>query len=622
MKTKALFLSIVGILIGCNLFANRISGTILDEDKLPILGVNIGIKNTTIGTVSDFDGQYSIEANKGDTLVYYFVGMISQEVEVKDQSIINITLKPDQIELDNVVVVGYGQRKNRIRRSKSKASHLQGKVAGVYAIQDCDMEMESSECISYPINEGFNTEGYSTIRENGYKNAVKSPLSTFSIDVDAASYSNVRRFLSDGKKPPIDAIRIEEMINYFNYDYPQPEGEQPFSINHEVAECPWNSENLLLHIGLQGKEVLNENLPASNLVFLLDVSGSMDSPNKLPLLKKAFKLLVNQLREDDRVAIVVYAGNSGLVLPSTSGNRKKDILEALNRLNAGGSTAGASGLKLAYKVARENFIDGGNNRIIMATDGDFNVGQSSNAELERIIEKEREHGTFISVLGFGMGNYKDDKMEIIADKGNGNYAYIDNFLEAKKVLVNEFGGTLFTIAKDVKIQIEFNPAIVSEYRLIGYENRLLANEDFADDKKDAGELGSGHSVTAIYEVKLNKDSRMKNQDLKYQNTSLNTKANSKNEIATVKFRYKNPRGKKSQLLEEVIPNRLMAKNELSNNFKFSAAVAGFGLLLRDSKFKGNCSSHMLIELAQEAKSEDKEGYRSEFIQLMKLADEL
>jgi Ca-activated chloride channel family protein len=622
MKTKALFLSIVGILIGCNLFANRISGTILDEDKLPILGVNIGIKNTTIGTVSDFDGQYSIEANKGDTLVYYFVGMISQEVEVKDQSIINITLKPDQIELDNVVVVGYGQRKNRIRRSKSKASHLQGKVAGVYAIQDCDMEMESSECISYPINEGFNTEGYSTIRENGYKNAVKSPLSTFSIDVDAASYSNVRRFLSDGKKPPIDAIRIEEMINYFNYDYPQPEGEQPFSINHEVAECPWNSENLLLHIGLQGKEVLNENLPASNLVFLLDVSGSMDSPNKLPLLKKAFKLLVNQLREDDRVAIVVYAGNSGLVLPSTSGNRKKDILEALNRLNAGGSTAGASGLKLAYKVARENFIDGGNNRIIMATDGDFNVGQSSNAKLERIIEKEREHGTFISVLGFGMGNYKDDKMEIIADKGNGNYAYIDNFLEAKIVLVNEFGGTLFTIAKDVKIQIEFNPAIVSEYRLIGYENRLLANEDFADDKKDAGELGSGHSVTAIYEVKLNKDSRMKNQDLKYQNTSLNTKANSKNEIATVKFRYKSPTGKKSQLLEEVIPNRLMAKNELSNNFKFSAAVAGFGLLLRDSKFKGNCSSNMLIELAQEAKGEDKEGYRSEFIQLMKLADEL
>ena len=332
---------------------------------------------------------------------------------------------------------------------------------------------------------------------------------------------------------------------------------------------------------------------------------------------------LNQLfRTKIDLIIVVYAGNSGLVLPSTSGTRKKDILEALNRLNAGGSTAGASGLKLAYKVARENFIDGGNNRIIMATDGDFNVGQSSNTELERLIEKEREHGTFISVLGFGMGNYKDDKMEIIADKGNGNYAYIDNILEAKKVLVNEFGGTLFTIAKDVKIQIEFNPAIVAEYRLVGYENRLLANEDFANDKKDAGELGSGHSVTAIYEVKLNENNKKQNQELKYQNTSLNTKAYNKDEIATVKFRYKKPTGKKSTLIEQVIPNSLMAKNELSNNYKFSAAVAGFGLILRESKFKGNCSYDMLINLAQQSKGEDKEGYRSEFIRLMKLANHL
>lgn len=624
MKTKALFLSIIGILIGCNLFANIISGTVYDDSKMPLPGVSIINKGTIKGVVTDFDGKYSIDTEKGDILVYSFVGMITQEIKIKDQSIINVVLKSSQIGMDEVIVVGYGKRYKRAKKNKSVASHLQGQVAGVYAVQDCDMEMDMDMDVSYcyPINKEFNTEGYSTIRENGYKNAVKSPLSTFSIDVDAASYSNVRRFLTDGRKPPVDAVRIEEMINYFNYDYAQPEGEHPFSINHEVAECPWNSENLLLHIGLQGKEVLNENLPASNLVFLLDVSGSMDSPNKLPLLKKAFKLLVNQLREDDKVAIVVYAGNSGLVLPSTSGNRKKDILEALNRLNAGGSTAGASGLKLAYKVARENFIDGGNNRIIMATDGDFNVGQSSNAELERLIEKEREHGTFISVLGFGMGNYKDDKMEIIADKGNGNYAYIDNILEAKKVLVNEFGGTLFTIAKDVKIQIEFNPAIVAEYRLVGYENRLLANEDFANDKKDAGELGSGHSVTAIYEVKLNENNKKQNQELKYQNTSLNTKAYNKDEIATVKFRYKKPTSKKSTLIEQVIPNSLMAKNELSNNYKFSAAVAGFGLILRESKFKGNCSYDMLINLAQQSKGEDKEGYRSEFIRLMKLANHL
>ncbi|PKQ65142.1 hypothetical protein BZG02_04765 [Labilibaculum filiforme] len=635
MKTKALFLSIVGILISCNLFANIISGTVSDESKMPILGVSIIIKGTVNGVITDFNGQYSIEADKGDVLVYSFVGMIAQEVKITNQDNIDIVLESSKIGLDEIVVVGYTtQRKSSLTGSvagvktkrtlyrKNKPVTSQDKAENVYSIQDCDMEMEFSECISYPINEEFNTEGYSTIHENGYKSAVKSPLSTFSIDVDAASYSNVRRFLTDGQKPPVDAVRIEEMINYFNYDYAQPMGEHPFSINHELAECPWNSENKLLHIGLQGKEVLNENLPASNLVFLLDVSGSMDASNKLPLLKKAFKLLVNQLREDDRVAIVVYAGNSGLVLPSTSGSRKEDILNALERLNAGGSTAGASGLQLAYKVASENFINGGNNRIILATDGDFNIGQSSNAEMERLIEKEREKGIFISVLGFGMGNYKDNKMEIIADKGNGNYAYIDNILEAKKVLVNEFGGTLFTIAKDVKIQIEFNPAVVAEYRLVGYENRMLASEDFADDKKDAGELGSGHSVTAIYEVKLNENNSKKNQGLKYQNTHLNTIATNSNEFATVKFRYKKPEGTKSQLLEKIIPNTCLHQQKVSNNYKFSAAVAGFGLLLRDSKFKGNCSYDMLINLAQESKGDDKEGYRSEFIQLMKLAKQL
>ncbi|WP_306305816.1 vWA domain-containing protein [Marinifilum fragile] len=305
----------------------------------------------------------------------------------------------------------------------------------------------------------------------------------------------------------------------------------------------------------------------------------------------------------------------------TNGNKKEEILNALNKLNAGGSTAGAAGLELAYKTARENFIDGGNNRIILATDGDFNIGISSNAEMERLIEKERNNGVFISVLGFGMGNYKDDKMEIIADKGNGNYSYIDNILEAKKVLVNEFGGTLHTIAKDVKIQIEFNPAIVEEYRLIGYENRMLNKEDFDDDKKDAGELGSGHNVTALYEIKLAKKKK-KDQNLKYQDTKLNAKALSKDEIASVKFRYKNPEGRKSILITEEIPMNIQAKQSLSENFQFSAAVAGFGLLLRESKHKGNCNYEMLIDLAQNSKGKDEEGYRGEFIRLMKLAKHL
>ena len=473
----------------------------------------------------------------------------------------------------------------------------------------------------YP-QEPFNREGYSAIHENGFKEAIKSPLSTFSIDVDAASYANVRRFLNNGQKPPVDAVRIEEMINYFNYDYPQPENGHPFAIYQELAHCPWNEENMLLHIGLQGEKIAMDNLPPSNIVFLLDVSGSMSSQNKLPLLKKAFKLLVQQLREEDRVAIVVYAGSSGLVLPSTKGSDKQKIIESLERLNAGGSTAGAAGLKLAYQVATENFIKNGNNRIILATDGDFNVGQSSNAEMERLIEKEREKGIFISVLGFGMGNYQDDKMEIIADKGNGNYAYIDNIMEAKKVLVNEFGGTLFTIAKDVKIQIEFNPAIVESYRLIGYENRLLNDEDFEDDKKDAGELGSGHTVTALYEIKIANKESLKNNTLKYQTSNLNNLAKEGDEVATVKFRYKKPDKHKSILLEEVIPFKDQYFNEMSDNFKFSAAVAGFGMLLRDSEHKGNATYKSVIDLAQSSKGKDKEGYRSEFIQLIKLSQHL
>jgi Ca-activated chloride channel family protein len=467
----------------------------------------------------------------------------------------------------------------------------------------------------------FNTEDYDRIYENEFLSVLDNPLSTFSIDVDAASYSNVRRFINGSQLPPADAVRIEEMINYFNYDYPEPDGDDPFSINMEISECPWNEENKLVHIGLQAKKISMENLPPSNIVFLIDVSGSMQSPNKLPLLKSAYKLLTNELRENDRVAIVVYAGAAGLILPSTGGEDKGKIIAALEQLSAGGSTAGSAGIKLAYETAKENFIEGGNNRVILATDGDFNVGPSSDSELVRLIEEKREEGIFLTVLGFGMGNYKDNKMEKLADKGNGNYAYIDNILEAKKVLVNEFGGTLFTIAKDVKIQVEFNPAEVKGYRLIGYENRMLNKEDFNDDKKDAGELGSGHTVTALYEViPPGSDYEFPSvDDLKYQKENKSDINYEGGELLTVKFRYKKPDEDKSRLIVEVLENDEMDLDETSDNFRFSAAVAQFGMLLRDSKFKAESSYESVKSLAKNSMGEDKFGYRLEFMQLVEKA---
>ena len=389
-------------------------------------------------------------------------------------------------------------------------------------------------------DEGSNTEEYSNITENGFHKVTDEPLSTFSIDVDAASYSNVRRYLNNNQLPPAGAVRTEEMINYFKYQYPQPTGKDPFSINTEISDCPWNKENKLVLIGLQGKNIPVENLPASNLVFLIDVSGSMMDENKLPLVKASLKMLTDQLREKDRISIVVYAGNAGLVLPSTSGSDKIKIKTAIDALEAGGSTAGGAGIQLAYKTALENFMKEGNNRVILCTDGDFNVGVSSDDDMVRLIEKERNKGIFLTVLGYGMGNYKDSKMQQLADKGNGNHAYIDGINEAKKVLVNEFGGTLFTIAKDVKLQLEFNPAKVAAYRLIGYENRLLNKEDFNDDKKDAGELGSGHTVTALYEIIPVgvKSEFLKDVDpLKYQKPGKKIRSSFNDEMLTIKFRY-------------------------------------------------------------------------------------
>jgi len=395
-----------------------------------------------------------------------------------------------------------------------------------------------------------NRESYQEIEENTFKMVNASPLSTFSIDVDKASYSNVRRMINNGQEVPKDAVKIEEFINYFDYDYPQPNGVDPFSINTEVAQSPWNKDTKLVKIGLQGKEVPLDDIPPSNLVFLIDVSGSMNSTNKLPLLKSAFKLMVNQLRNEDKISIVTYAGAAGLALEPTSDKNK--ILEALNNLNAGGSTAGGQGIKLAYKIAEENFIKKGNNRVILATDGDFNVGASSDQAMEDLIVEKRESGVFLTCLGFGTGNYQDSKMETLADKGNGNHAYIDTMQEAQRVLGTEFGGTLYTIAKDVKIQVEFNPAKVQAYRLIGYENRLLNAEDFNDDKKDAGELGSGHTVTALYEiipVGVKSEWLKDIDDLKYSDKKVKGNAE---DLLTVKFRYKKPDGDKSKLITKVV----------------------------------------------------------------------
>ncbi|HEX6171209.1 MAG TPA: VWA domain-containing protein [Chitinophagaceae bacterium] len=467
----------------------------------------------------------------------------------------------------------------------------------------------------------FNTEDYDNIVENKFLAVTQNPLSTFSIDVDEAAYSNIRRYLENGTMPPAGAVRIEEMINYFDYEYARPQNEDPFIINTEIAACPWNLQHRLVHIGLQGKEVAIENLPSSNFVFLVDVSGSMDEPNKLPLVQASLNMLVDRLRENDKVAIVVYAGNAGLVLPSTNGTNKTKIKDAIDDLRAGGSTAGGEGIQLAYKIAKENFVKEGNNRVILATDGDFNVGISSDDELVRMIENERKAGVFLSVLGYGMGNYKDNKMQQLADKGNGNHSYIDNINEARKVLVTEFSSTLFTIAKDVKIQIEFNPAKVQAYRLVGYENRMLAAEDFNDDTEDAGEIGAGHTVTALYEIIPVgvKDTFIKSVDpLKYQVNEKKLVDNT-NDIMTIKLRYKQPDGDVSKLIQQSITDVQSDLGKTSDNFRFSAAVAEFGLLLRNSEYKQEASFEQVVALAKGARGRDEYGYRSEFFRLVESA---
>jgi len=589
-----------------DIFGNGISGVLV---KATASGTNKAVKTQT-----DAYGVFVFKELSFNLYALTFEKSGFKSTVVKDIRVENNKTAKVNIQLEMKV--------SEMKLEAEEAGKKRGFLGGILSTPSSSADAAAP--VYYP---DFNTEEYERIYENIYLDALINPLSTFSIDVDTASYANIRRFIKRNALPPKDAVRIEEMINYFSYDYPLPKGKDPFSIITEISSCPWSPSHRLIHIGLQGKKLKTEDLPPSNLVFLIDVSGSMSSENKISLLKSAFKLLVKQLGSEDKVSLVVYAGAAGLVLPSTPGSKKEKIIEAIDDLRAGGSTAGGAGIKLAYKVAMENFIKGGNNRVILATDGDFNVGVSSTSELVRMIEEKRKQGIFLTTLGFGMGNYKDHRMEQLADKGNGNYYYIDSLLEAKKVFIDDMRGTLFTIAKDVKIQIEFNPAKVKAYRLIGYENRMLKKEDFADDTKDAGELGSGHTVTVLYEIIPygSKEEIPGVDELKYQNTKISPEAFKTKELLTLKLRYKQPDGEKSKLIVYPLVDKNEKLESSSYNFKFSAAVAQFGMLLRDSEFKGSSSYESILKLAKQGKGSDPFGYRAEFIKLVEigsLLDEL
>lgn len=569
------------------------------------------VGNKTTGS----NGTFSLNLNKGN----YSLKVTAQGFDIyTDKSVLinagkttnlKITLNSsvivDSLIADEVVVES---KKECIQTGMAQTS----KAIRIRGVSSC-----APSSFDYNSFQQFNTESYDVINENTFKDVINNPLSTFSIDVDKASYSNIRRFLNQNQKPVMDAVRIEEMINYFDYDYPQPTNGHPFSVTIEGDKCPWNESHQIMLVGLKGENLSEKQIPPSNLVFLLDVSGSMDEPNKLPLVKKSFKYLVENLRPVDKIAIVVYAGAAGVVLESTQGNQKETIISSIDRLEAGGSTAGGEGIVLAYKIAKQNYIVGGNNRVILATDGDFNIGASSDAEMVRLIEEKRKDGIFLSILGVGMGNYKDSKMEKIADAGNGNYSYIDNLLEAKKVFGTELWGTLYTIAKDVKIQIEFNPNKVKAYRLIGYENRLLNKEDFNDDKKDAGEIGCGHTVTALYEIiPAGSDENTPNVDpLEYQKQSVV----SSNNLMTVKVRYKKPNEDISNLIVEKVE---AGKTKSSNNIKFASSVAEFGMLLRESEFKGSSSYATVLQRAKSSIGLDEFGYRSDFLKMVELSEML
>jgi Ca-activated chloride channel family protein len=506
----------------------------------------------------------------------------------------------------------------RSRRARKAALKTRNKQISRFTVRTDFSSGSGSPKYSAPAYEMPN-EDFAKVRESSFKSTGTDPLSTFSIDVDRAAYSICRSSIQNGSLPPQDAVRVEEFLNYFDYDYPSPTGKDPVAIFQEYAICPWDTSHRLAHIGIQARKVEVKDVPPSNLVFLIDVSGSMDEPNKLPLLKSSLKLLVQELRPQDHVAIVVYASREGLALPSTPGSEKQTILDAISSLDAGGSTAGQAGILLAYKVASEHFLPKGNNRIILATDGDFNVGVNSVKDLEDLVTIKRKSGIYLTVLGFGRGNLKDDRMETLADKGNGNYAYIDNLQEGRNVLVSNMTGTLYTVARDVKIQVEFNPDRVQEYRLIGYENRRLNNEDFADDTKDAGEIGAGHTVTALYEVVPGKATGSGGKLRYHQQT---TDPGKIAEVFHTKVRYKLPSESTSREMTQTFSGSEKPMDSCNENLRFSSAVAEFGMWLRDSAFKGNSSPAFAMARAEKARSFDEKGDRKAFIELVRLAEAL
>ena len=577
-----------------------VTGIVTDAaDGTSITGCSVVNNRSKSGAITDVNGRYSIQAQKGDVLLFRFIGYKEEKRVVKSAKL-DVKMKTDDVALEECVVVGYGTMKTKA-------------VTGAY-VAVCPTAM-------YDMDARMNTEEYGRIQENGFKSVADAPLSTFSIDVDPASYSNMRRFINRGELPPADAIRTEELVNYFSYDYPKPTGNDPVKITVEAGTCTWNTAHRLVRIGLKAKEIPTEQLPTSNLVFLIDISGSMWGANRLDLVKSSLKLLVNNLRNKDKVAIVTYAGSAGVKLEATSGGDKQKIREAIDELTASGSTAGGAGIHLAYQIAKKNFISDGNNRIILCSDGDFNVGVSSAEGLEQLIEKERKSGVHLTVLGYGMGNYKDKKIQVLAEKGNGNHAYIDNLQEANRVLVGEFGATLHTVAKDVKLQVEFNPSQVQAYRLIGYESRLLKDEDFNNDAKDAGDMGAGHTVTAFYEVipaGVKNEYVGKVDDLKYQKKEKMTlKPTGSDELLTVKLRYKAPDKDVSRKME--LPFVDNKGDSVSSDFRFASAVAMFGQLLRDSDFKGIADYDKVIKLAKQGLNNDERGYRREFIRLVEAA---
>jgi len=621
-----------------------ITGRVVDaETGSPISSAQIYVERMNVGVLSQQDGSFTLRIPEsritGDvTLTIARIGYGSATQVISTQELQNgtvtreVRLHQQSLELQEVIVNGASgagrvdarqtneptrtPANDQVRAPRESVRIVEERDAAAIAPVPATVPSDARYGRYRPGGTPFNREQYDHIAENDFRSVRDEPLSTFSIDVDRASYSNIRRFLlRDHVAPPADAVQIEEMINYFSYDYEMPRGRDPIAITTELGVAPWNAAHRLLRVGLASRPVETEDLPPSNLVFLLDVSGSMQSADKLPLVKESLRLLVDQLRSEDRVAIVVYAGAAGLVLPPTPGSRKDRILDAIERLEAGGSTAGGAGLQLAYRVAQDSFLRNGNNRVILATDGDFNVGESSDGAMVRLIEERRDAGVFLTVLGFGTGNLQSAKMQAIAQNGNGNYAYIDGLDEARKVFVGEMGGTLLTVAKDVKIQIEFNPEQVAEYRLVGYENRLLANEDFNNDRKDAGDMGAGHRVTALYEIVPAGSARDGGVDpLRYQDQRRESARSGRDELAFVKVRYKRPQEDESRLIERPVSLRI---GDPSDDFQFASAVAGFGMILRQSEHRGSITVRQVLALAEDGMGADLDGYRSEFMELVR-----